>query len=32
MRTESDFELPGLPIIKMGILFITQTNIAKTFS
>jgi hypothetical protein len=29
--TESDFELPGLPIIRMGILFMRQTNAVKVF-
>jgi hypothetical protein len=29
---DSDFELPGLPIIRIGILFIKQTNEVKTFS
>ena len=30
--TESDLELPGLPIIKMGILFIIQTKVVNVFS
>jgi hypothetical protein len=30
--TESDFELPGLPIIKIGILFIIQTKVVNVFS
>jgi len=29
---ESDFELPGLPIIKIGILFIRQTKEVNIFS
>jgi len=29
---DKDFELPGLPIIKIGILFITQTRDENTFS
>lgn len=29
---ERDLELPGLPIIKMGILFIIQTKVVKVFS
>jgi hypothetical protein len=29
---DNDFELPGLPIIKTGILFIRQTNEVNTFS
>lgn len=31
MRIESDLELPGLPIIRIGILFIKQTNVVNTF-
>jgi hypothetical protein len=29
--TESDLELPGLPMIRMGILFIRHTNVVKIF-
>ena len=28
---DNDLELPGLPMIKMGILFIKQTSVVKTF-
>lgn len=29
---ESDFEFPGLPMIRTGILFMMQTNVVNTFS
>ena len=28
---DSDFELPGLPIIKIGILFMIHIRVVKTF-
>jgi len=28
---DKDFELPGLPMIRIGILFIKQTKVVKTF-
>lgn len=28
---DNDLELPGLPMIKIGILFIKQTSVVKTF-
>jgi len=32
MFTDRDLELPGFPIIKIGILFIIQTKVVKIFS
>ena len=30
--TERDLELPGFPIIRIGILFMIQANVVKVFS
>lgn len=32
IRIDKDLEFPGLPIIRIGILFIIQTKVVKTFS
>ena len=32
IRIDKDLEFPGLPIIRIGILFIMHTNVVNTFS